>query len=491
MLIFYVFGRILSLEEKAKSGRRMLFRKLRNPRVFIILILFVLCGGFFGKAAAMTIEEEKKLGKRVFLEMERSVEFVKDVKLQAFLDGMGRSLVAHVGPTTFDFKFYLIKASEPNAFAVPGGYIFVTTGLVVLAENEHEVAGVLGHEIAHVMERHVAQMFERSKRLSIATVAAVIAAALLGGGGKASEAGAAMAVATSEALALKYTRENETDADQNGLQYVTKAGYDPGGLISFLNKITKASLASATRIPAYLSTHPVTENRISLLENLIRIGGRPDGPFRSVDNFRKIQARTFVEEREAQVSITQFQSLVDSRPQEAEGYYGLGLAYRKMGRMDKSMEVFQKAITIAPGDPDLLNELGIVSFLSGRLDLAIENLEAAQSLSRANSHEDLMGLYYLGRGYQEKGEMAKALPLLLRVRREVPEFSDVHYHLGSIYGRMGPRGLSHFYFGKYFKLRGERANALNQFRRAADLLEKGSPEGEEVQREIKELSGGK
>jgi predicted Zn-dependent protease len=493
MLIFYLCYRTIPFEGKERSGRGMFLRKAPNPWVSIILIVFILCGSFIGKAGAMTIEEEKKLGKKVFLEIEKSVEWVNDPTLQSFLDTMGRSLIAQVGTTTFEFKFYLIRASEPNAFAVPGGYIFVTTGLIVLAENEQELAGVLGHEIAHVMERHVAQMFERSKQLSIATVAAVIAGVLLGGGGKASEAAATMAMATSEALALKYTRENETDADQNGLQYVTKAGYDPKGMIAFLNKISKISLASAPQIPPYLLTHPVTEDRISLLENLILIGGKPGGPFRSIGNFRKIQMRAFVEEREAQASIIQFQSLVDTRPQDVEGYYGLGLAYRKMGRLDKSAEVFQMGTTIAPADPDLLNELGIVYFLSGRLDLAIQNLEAAQSLSRArpDSYEDLSSVYYLGRGYQEKGEMAKALPFLLRVKKELPEFGDVHYHLGSVYGRMGQKGLSHFYFGRYFKLRGERSNALTHFRKAADLLEKGSPEREEVQREIKELAGEK
>jgi tetratricopeptide (TPR) repeat protein len=201
--------------------------------------------------------------------------------------------------------------------------------------------------------------------------------------------------------------------------------------------------------------------------------------------------RAFVEEREAQASVTQFQSLIDTRPQEAEGYYGVGLAYRKMGRLDKSVEVFQRGVTIAPADPDMLNELGIVYFLSGKLDLAIQSLEAAQSLSRArmDTYEDLSSVYYLGRGYQEKGEMTKALSYLLRVRKELPNFSDVHYHLGSVYGRMGEKGLSHLCFGKYFKLRGERGNALTHFQKAADLLEKGSPEREEVQREIKELAG--
>jgi len=475
-------------EEKAKracGGRRAL-----SLSVSVILVVFIFLGSFAGKAGGMTIEEEKKIGKKVFLEIERSVEFVKDPTLQAFLNGMGRSLVAEVGATTFDFKFYLMRASEPNAFAIPGGTIFVTTGLVVLAENEHEVAGVLGHEIAHVVERHVAQMFERSKRLSMATVAAVIAGILLGGGGKGSEAAATMAMATSEALMLKYTRDNETDSDQNGLQYVIKAGYDPKGFITFLNKMSKESLTSAPKIPAYLSTHPLTENRIALLENLVQISGKSGGPFRSLGNFRKIQMKAFVEEREAQASITQFQSLVDTQPQEAEAYYGLGLAYRKMGRLDKSTEVFQKGTTIAPADPDLFNELGIVYFESGKLDLAIETLEAAQSLARqrTDSYEDLSGVYYLGRGYQTKGDRAKALPLLLKVRSALPEFSDVHYHLGSLYGRTDQKGLSHFHFGKYFKLRGEMSTALTHFRKAAEFLEQGRPEREEVQREIKELA---
>jgi len=493
MLIFYLSYRIIPSEEKERLGRGMFLRKAPNPWVSIILVLFILCGSFIGKAGAMTIEEEKKLGKKIFLEMERGVEFVKDPTLQAFLDRMGRSLISHLSSTPFEFKFYLINVPDPNAYALPGGYIFVTTGLITLAENEHEVAGVLSHEISHVTARHVSQMIEKSKRMSIATLAAIIAGVLLGGGGKVSEATTVASVAMAEAQALKYTRENEVDADQNSLQYMLKAGYDPAGLITFLTKIQKVGLASAPQIPSYLSTHPVTENRISLLENLIQIGGKPGGPFRSIGNFRKIQMKAFVEEREAQASITQFQSLVDTRPQDAEGYYGLGLAYRKMGRLDKSAEVFQKGTTIAPADPDLYTELGIVYFLSGKLDLAIQNLEAAQSPSRArtDSYEDLSSVYYLGRGYQEKGKMAEALPFLLKVRKELPEFSDVHYHLGSIHGRMGQKGLSHFYFGKYFKLRGERSNALTHFRKATDLLEKGSPEREEVQREIKELSQSK
>jgi len=468
----------------------MVLRKKFTFWIIPILIIFFLFEGYSRGAWALTTEEEKKLGKRILLEMEKRVEWVRDLTLQTYLERLGQSLLPQVGSTPFEFKFYLINAPDPNAFAIPGGYIFLTTGLIVLAENEHEVAGVLSHEISHVTARHIAQMIDRSKRINIATTAAIIAGLVLGGGGKTSEAVATTAMATGEALALKYTREMEVDADQNSLQYMIKAGYDPHGMITFLNKIYKTSLASGTKIPPYLSTHPAIENRISLLENLLQSGQRPMGPFKTVGNFKRIHAKAFVEEREPNVTVNYYQSLVDGDPQNLEGYYGLGLAYKKMGRLDKSMETFEKVHSLASKDIDILRELGVVYFLSGKLDQAIEMLEAIRSIPRTGSEQsdDLLGLYYLGRGYQERGDFVQALPLFLKIQKEVPEFVEVYHSLGSIYGRMGQKGLSHFYFGKHFKLRGERNNALLHFRTAFEWLEKGSPEKEEAQREIKELT---
>jgi predicted Zn-dependent protease len=469
----------------------MLTRVPQRKILFCIILLLVTLfyfGSLIRCADAITTEEEKKLGKKVLLEIEKEADFVRDLNIQTFIEKVGYSLLDQVGPTPFEYKFYVINALDPNAFAIPGGYIFVTTGLIVLAENEQEVAGVLSHEIAHVTQRHVAKMIERSKRLNIATLAAMLAGIFAGRGGTGSQAAVAMATATSAALTLKYTREMETDADQNCLHYLIKAGYDPNGMITFLNRIHRASLIMAPNIPPYLSTHPAVENRISLLENLLQLSPKSTGPFKSIGNFDKIRTKAFVEEREPQGAVAYFQSLVDANPHHWEGYYGLGLAYRKMGRFDKSVEVLQQAHSLAPKDLDVSRELGIVYFLSGKMDQAIENLETIRSASGAGQDNDLMTLYYLGRGYQEKGDFAKALPLLLKIQKERPEFIDVYHHLGSVCGRTGQKGLSHFYFGKHFKLKGERKTALLHFRTAIDSLERGSPEREEAQREIKELA---
>jgi len=436
----------------------------------------------------MTAEEEKKLGKKVLLEIEKEADFVRDLNIQTFIEKVGYSLLDQVGPNPFEYKFYVINALDPNAFAIPGGYIFVTTGLIVLAENEQELAGVLSHEIAHVTQRHVAKMIERSKRLNLATLAAMLAGIIAGRGGVGSQAAVAMATATSAALTLKYTREMETDADQNCLHYLIKAGYDPNGMITFLNRIHRISLAVAPNIPPYLSTHPAVENRISLLENLLQLSPKSTGPFKTIGNFDRIRTKAFVEERDPQAAVAYFHSLVDANPHHGEAYYGLGLAYRKMGRFDKSMEVLQQAHSLVPKDLDVSMELGIVYFLSGKMDQAIESLETVRSASGAGQNNDLMTLYYLGRGYQEKRDFAKALPLLLKVQKEKPEFIDVYHHLGSVCGRTGQKGLSHFYFGKHFKLKGERKTALLHFRTAVESLERGSPEREEAQGEIKELT---
>ena len=162
-----------------------------------------------------------------------------------------------------------------------------------------------------------------------------------------------------------------------------------------------------------------------------------------------------------------------------------------MGRLDKSTEVLQQAHSLAPQDLDVSRELGIVYFLSGKMDQAIEELETIRSASSEGKDSDLMTLYYLGRGYQEKGDFARALPLLLKVQKAEPEFMDVYHDVGSVYGRTGQKGLSHFYFGKYFKLKQDRNNALLHFRTALAWLERGSPEREETQSEIKELTSTK
>lgn len=460
---------------------------MKAPRTYFftfisVFLIFSILGPMVKAGQAMTSEEEKKLGKKVLEEMGKKLDLVRDLSLQTFINRVGKSLVTQVGPTPFEYDFYVVKANDPNAFAIPGGHIFITTGLIAMAENEPEVAGVLSHEISHITGRHVAQMIERAKRLNIVTLAAMIAGAIAGRGGKASEAVATTAMASAEAMMLKYTRDNETEADQNALHLMAKAGYDPQAMISFLKKMERYSMAMAPKVPSYLLTHPALENRVALLENLLTLAPKPIHPFQGMGNYKRIQMKAFIEEREPSAAVSHFESLIKAHPENSDALFGLGLAFQRAGRIDKSIEVLQTASRVDPNDIELVRELGIVYFLAGKLDQAIETLEPL------SQNGDLKSLYFLGRAYQEKGNVDRALGFFLKVRKEVGDYVDLYYNLGSVYGRMGKKGLSHFSFGRYFELKGDRNNALLHYRTALDLLERGSPEREEAQRVVRELT---
>ncbi len=446
-----------------------------------ILVILSVLGTTVRPGQSMTSEEEKKLGRKVLEEITKHEDLVRDLSLQGFINRVGKSLLSHIGPTPFDYDFYVIRSRDPNAFAIPGGHIFITTGLLGLAENEAEVAGVLSHEISHVKGRHIDQMIERSKRFNLAALAAVIAGAIAGRGGVASQAAATAAMAGAEAMMLKYTRENESDADQNGLYLMIKAGYNPNALVSFLKKMERYSLGSP-KVPQYLMTHPALDSRISLLENLLTLESKSLPSFRDTGDYKRIQMRGLVEEREPSDAVGHFELLVKANPEDTDALFGLGLAYERAGRPDKSIDILQRASRVDPKDIELIRELGVVYFLAGKVDQALETLEPL------GQSDDLKSLYFLGRVYQEKGLFDRASELFLKVRKRSGEYVDLYYNLGSVYGRSGRKGLSHYFFGRYFELKGDRKNALLHYSTALNYLEKGSPEAEEAQRMVRELN---
>jgi beta-barrel assembly-enhancing protease len=446
----------------------------------IVLVLSIL-GDRVKTGQAMTSEEEKKLGKQVLEDIARHEELVRDLSLQDFVNRVGRSLLGHIGPTPFEYDFYVIRSREPNAFAIPGGHIFITTGLLGLSESEAEVAGVLSHEISHVKGRHIDQMIERSKRFNIAALAAMIAGAIAGRGGATSQAAAAAALAGAESMMLKYTRENEVDADQNGMNLMIKAGYNPYALVSFLKKMERHSLG-APKVPQYLMTHPALDSRIALVDTLLTLEPKPAVPFQELGSYKRIQLRGLVEERGGLDAVSHFESLVKASPEDTDALFGLGLAYQRAGRPDKSIETFQRASQLDPADRELTRELGVGLFISGKLDQAIE------VLAPLSENGDLKSLYFLGRAYQEKGNIDRARVLFLKVKERSGEYLDLYYNLGSVYGRAGQKGLSHYYFARYFELKGDRKNALLHYSTALDYLEPGSVEREEARKMVREMN---
>jgi predicted Zn-dependent protease len=416
------------------------------------------------------------MGRRLVLQIEKELDLIRHATVQQYVDGIGNRILSEIGGTPYNFRFYVVKSTDPNAFAIPGGHIFLASGLIVMASSENEVASVVSHEIGHIKARHIAKRIEKSKKLSLVTLAGILAGAIVGG----KAAGAIMtgSVATGQALALKYSREDEREADQLGFQYLIKAGYDGWGLVSFLRKLQRMRSLSPGAPPHYLSTHPGLEDRISYLMGRLR-----DYPSKGLKengkDLKRVQAILFGEERESQVAIKHFESILKRKASDLDALYGLALAYKKMGRIDLAIGPLERARHLSPQDGGVLRELGICYFLHRRLDDAVSVLEESLVIHP----KDILSLYHMGRAYQEKGDLEASLNAYLRAREINPDIVDLYYSLAMVYGKRGDGCNSHRNFSTYFSKKGEVKYALVHLRKALEYC----PEKEEIQGEIRRL----
>ncbi len=213
-----------------------MLRSIRSIRLILPLVL-ILCSFIafpptaFGFFENLTIEKEKELGEEFCLQLQQYYPVVHDPYLTTYINTIGQNLVKQLGPQPFKYRFFILEDPTYNAFAVPGGFIFVNTGLIQLMNREDELAGVLAHEITHVHQRHMAKQLEKSKFTTVATVIAALAAVLLGGGAAAPLLTGVMAGGQSAMLA--YSREDETEADTLRVQMddfssIRPALYDDG-----------------------------------------------------------------------------------------------------------------------------------------------------------------------------------------------------------------------------------------------------------------------
>ncbi|MEN8106653.1 MAG: M48 family metalloprotease [Pseudomonadota bacterium] len=233
--------------------------------------------------------EERKLGAAFMRSIRQAGIVLDDLEITGYLKSLGRRLATNSDTPAQPFTFFVVNEPSINAFAGPGGYIGVHTGLFIASETESELAGVLAHEIAHVTQRHLARAFEAADNLSIPSMAALIAAILIGTQNP--EAGVATAVAAqagSMQYQINFTRANEYEADRVGIQTLANAGLDPYGMPMFFERLQKNSRLYGSRPPEFLSTHPVTTNRIS--EATSRAEKYPAGEKDSLD-FQLIRAK--------------------------------------------------------------------------------------------------------------------------------------------------------------------------------------------------------
>jgi predicted Zn-dependent protease len=223
-------------------------------------------------------EQEVAAGRQAAEQVREQMGLVEDPELVAYVEQLGARLAAHA-PGQNEYRFAIVDMEEPNAFALPGGWIYVSRGLLALANTEDALANVLAHEIGHVAARHHAQRSTRATGVGVATVLGTLAAAVLGGPSAAQAVGALGQTAGAGWIA-SYSRDQERQSDEIGQQLAASAGYDPRGMAEFLRSLERydRQRRGEPREPTFLASHPSTPERVAAAEERAdEIVGRPAG----------------------------------------------------------------------------------------------------------------------------------------------------------------------------------------------------------------------
>ena len=450
--------------------------------LLICLCFLLVTGAFMPKAAfSITAAEEEELSREFMKVILKSIKFVEDPAIVNYVNKVGKKIVSVLPPQPFTYRFYVVKEDVYNAFATPAGHIFIYSGLMAAMDNEEELAGILGHEIAHVLSRHISQKIERSKKISIATLAGIAAGIFLGAEG-AGEVGSAVIVgsmAAGQSMALAYSRKDERQADQIGLKYLTKAGYSGYGLLTMLRKIRSKHWFGTEQIPTYLTTHPAPEERLAYIGAWLEKNRKKPPPLETDSSeFKKVNTRLVALYQDETVALRKYKSDVTKNPKNPMANYGYGLVLARTGNRKDAAVYIKRALEREAFNSEFLVALGRVYFLDGQYQKALTILESAVSIAP----DDPEGLFYIGRTQMELGRFKDAESTLRTLTKKHPDYKPGFYFLGNTYGKQGKLADAHYTLGVYYTKKREHRNAVFQFEKA---LEKTKDPGKK--QEIKNL----
>jgi len=422
----------------------------------------------------------KELGRAFLREALKQFRFVKDPEITGLVNQVGRQVVGTTGSNPAGYHFFVVRETQLNAFAIPGGYIFIFHGLLAQLNSYDELAGVLAHEIAHVEKNHFFKDIRKVQALELATIAAII----LGG-----PEAAVLAQGAAFNLQLQYSRENEAEADAAALIYLPRAGYDPQGLLKFFETMLVYERFNPPLMPSYFSTHPGMQERSRTISALLR-GAKTEDQSEMPKETRD-WARTAVllqstlagpERSDEDIKRMVVKILGEDSPPDRQAYL-LGLAFLKAERIAQAISQYQEAVKLAPDHALYHAELALCYTKFMKLDLARIEAEKAVRLSPQNALAHLV----LGIVQGEAGNLDQTIPHYREALSYSPDDLRIHWNLAQAYLKSGDRLMSTYHFGRYARLNLEPDKAIEYFKTAQKLAEKGSELSLTIEKEIQEI----
>lgn len=423
--------------------------------------------------AALSPQQEDEIGANIVAQMYHYDYVLDDPELADYLTGLGWRLAAHSSDQPPQLTTFWVRDPRINAFALPGGYIGFNVGLLLAAQTESEVAGVMAHELAHVTQRHLARSVEAQEGTGMATLAmfGLMLAAMLSGSADADAVMGAMAIGQSALYQqqISFTRSNELEADRIGIRTMVAAGFDPRGVVSFFSRLEQQSRLYGAGVPEILRTHPVNSRRVAEAEaraSTVPLRNVPDSLEFSLMQAR---ARVLVAARSSE-PMAFYRDQLKAGSNNPGVRYGLALTLQQSGLLDEAATILRPLLAAYPQHPGINLLMAAVDESAERSDLAVTRLQRVIDWYPRHA-PTILGLAH---ALIESGAPTKAREVLLSHEQAYDTVHGTYRLLADAALKQGNQAEAGYQMANYLIARGDQGGALAQLDTAllrADIAE--------------------
>jgi predicted Zn-dependent protease len=432
-----------------------------------------------GTAAASTLslEDEYRIGRMVMRGLRDSGRILEDPETNEYLQSLGLRLSSLAQSGNREFSFFLVNDPTINAFALPGGFVGIHSGLLLDTRNESELAGVFAHEISHVTQRHIARGLEDRSRTSLVSTAATLAAILLSAVAGMPSNATMGAIVAAQGLAaqsqLNFTRENEYEADRVGIGLMAGAGFDPNGMSNFFEEMGRRTQLSPDWVPELLKSHPVTSARMAEAKG--RAAQYPPVITHDSMSYAITRERVRVLTTPAGTDPRDHYAAVTANEADSSiaQVYGKALAQYMAGDYGHAIPTFEHLVATHPEVMQFHTALGQAQLSAGQTKAALSTLERARELSPRNIPVTVR----YAEALLQAGRPKRAHEVLLDLFNNVPPSQEQIRLTAMAASAAGDVADAYSYMAEYHFMGGDLPLAINQLELALSV-----PDTTDVQR---------
>ena len=409
-------------------------------------------------------QQERRLGEAIMRKIRQDPAYVEDREMTDYISKIGHRLAGGAPEAAGqNFEFFLVRDPTVNAFALPGGYIGVHSGLLLTAQTESEFASVLAHEISHVTQRHIARQLQTQNQLAkLSMVGFVLALLAARSNPQVAQAAVMTSGAVPAAAFLNYSRDYEREADRTGFQILQGSGFDVHGMPDFFGRLQRATRLYENNAPGYLRTHPLDTERIADMQN--RVQEIRSKPVPDNIDFHLVRAALRADQGNAEEAKAFYLTAINEGrfSNEAATRYGFARALLRVRDYKAAEAQLQQARKLSGAHPMFEMLAARIQADAGNLAGAVETL--AQATKRFSEDYPLQVAY--AEALLNGGRASDGLEALNQIRVQRPRDSSLYALKAKIHSALGQHVEEHRALAEYYYIQGSLPGAIEQLRLA-------------------------